>query len=337
MNRQSHNLKFFVTTLGLLMIFLSNLANAAKPWGPTFTDLAKAVNTTALVEVDSQAGDEITVKVKDVILGDFEEGKSLTLKFSDDTFGALSVGETKLVTFSFLKKHPTLRDEYIEDPNGPRVLDIRGLSTNAAFDVNPKVVELFGLQKEILTVKDDGALAAFQKKNSELLVSAIKTATDIRTQRLLLPELMLRDDLHSVISEKQANILLKELEKSDRSDELDIMLFTALQKIEATNDKRLAKYSKKLLGQKSEQVNLASYEPGLIVKALESFPAGSKSKDLHVIEKYLNSNSPSIVKQTIKAMDTVDADAAHKILADFELSDSAHRDAKQAVASYLKK
>ncbi len=326
-------------SLATVMLVITQFSMAAKPWGPTLTHLAKAVNTTAVIEIEESAGIDdgwVKIKVIETVLGQTAPAEIINLRIKNDSFKGFTKGERKLVTFSYLRKHPTLRDEYIEDPKGPRILDIRGVTTLAAFDYSDDLKTLFELQKKVHALDSDFKKDAFLVKNSNLLVSQVAKAGDARTQRLLIPEILLREDLYSVFSKKQSAQLLKALAQSERGNEIDSLFFDAMLKIESTNDKKLSKLALKKLDQSNPHVNLASFEATIVVTALKASTQSSSKKSIKTIAKFVDSNSPAIVKQAIRSMDAINPNKTREILEHTELSEEAHRDSKQAIAAYLK-
>jgi hypothetical protein len=322
------------------MLITAQASMAAKPWGPTLTHLAKAVNTTAVVEVEESAKTDdgyVTIKVIETLLGKEAPESVIKLHIKNDKHGDFVKGEKKLITFSYLRKHPTLRDEYIEDPKGPRILDVRGVTTLAAFDYSDDLKALFQLQSDVHDLSSESEKTKFLANNANLLVKQVSSSSDVRTQRLLIPEILLREDLFSVFTKKQTSKLMKSLASSERGNEIDSLFFDALMKIENTNDKKLAKLAMKKLEQFDAQINLASFEATMVVTALKATTGFGKEKDVNHLSKFVDSNSPAIVKQTIRSMDSISPEKTHEVLAAIELSNNAHRDSKQAVAAYLRK
>lgn len=329
-------------TFLLFLILLPNYVNAAKPWGSTLSHLSKTVNTTAVVQIEESAKitkGYIKVKVIETILGQTAPTEIFNLRIKDDKFRGFKKGERKLVTFSYLRKHPTLRDEYIEDPKGPRIVDIRGVTTLAAFNYSDDLKSLFELQNKIynLDFDSDSKKYKFLKKNAELLEKQILISDDVRTQRLLTPEILLREDLHPIFSKKQTRKFLKALAKSERGYEIDSLFFEAMTKMKNVNRKNLSKLAMKKLDLSDAKVNLASFEPIFIVTALKATAMSSKEENVNKLSKFIGSNSPAIVKQAIRTMNSISPKATHKTLSHVEISDEAHRDIKQAIADYLGK
>ena len=333
------------------MILLAPTSHAAKMWGPPINELKKSINYIAIMEVqgiestEGESSKQLKLLVKDWLHLE-DKTKELSLRFKDDGIGEFEIGKEYIVAYSYIRKHAQLRDQYIIDPKGPRVLGIRGMETLAVFENTRLVREAFTTEEvKASTVAEKTESSDIIEKprstgktelNLSQLLDIVEKTTDKRSLRLASLEIMLRSDL--VAKKTDIKRLGKALSSSKLDFQLKRFVFEASENLDLTEDKKwLAKIARKAIKQSSPEFDLTSYEPGYILVAIRSLEKYGVDKDVELIAPYLKSNSPSIVKISLNTMDVLDQKRTISLVNQVEIPSNVHSDIKNVIQKYREK
>jgi hypothetical protein len=330
--------------LALTFVASANVALAAKPWGSPVAHLSKTSNhivSATITDVSELDQGYLTFDVDQHLFGNkVEDTKSIRVRFDDDLAGKPKVSEKVVLVYSGVRKHPQLRDEYVIDPDGAKIGDVRGTDVNALFSYSLEVIEVFGGYQAAAKATAE-SLAAAKRANIDALLTLLSDSKDLRTLNLVVAETYLRKDLWSALTDQDIGLLVRQINELDGQPKLQqLLLQTALDlnnKSEATTA-ALVGQVRKILSAGQPIVELGSHDGALAVTALQAIGKyGSKNRDKKLVKQYLATNSPGVFKQAVATLETLDPKYASKVLQDYKVADDSHSEIKRSLANYQSK
>lgn len=287
---------------------------AARPLAPPLVEFGR--NTTAVAHVAVREADlasptdrmrvrTIATLAETDFLGADHDAGDLTLRLPAAAAAqghSWSEGDSLIVVYSYVRSHNRVREERIMDPDGPRVVAIRGLDQPALFAFDPRLAELISTAKAHYT--DAGAERVRAK-----LVQLAGTTNDPATRALLALELELRPDLRSGLSEGQRRQLAEAVRQSTNLDTRGRLV----QVVSDTGSVRqpwLAELLRRELARAPVMADLGSFESYWIQSVLRGLARHGERPDVYRIAAFLGSNAPGVVESAVGAMTAIDSTAA---------------------------
>jgi hypothetical protein len=307
------------------MFVLPAISPAAKLWAPPVVSLADGANKIVVARALSAAETgRATFRTASDLYG--EGDSEVALRVQDDGYAPVREGVTYILAYSYVRKHPQFRDEYIEDPQGPRVLDVSALDMMALFEDRPELRFLFKHARA-----DAGKVG---RRQLDAVLALLRDA-EPRSRRLAAFELMLREDLKARITDKDARVVAAVLGEEDLEPQFHNFVLTAAQGFpESQRGDWLADAERAVLAAAKIRFNLASHEPALVLTALRGLKTSGTRSDVPAIARFFTSNSPPVVKAAIESADALDASAALALANQAALPRDAHPDIQRALAAY---
>ena len=294
---QSETMKLKLACILLVaMISIPLTGEAARPLGPPIAEFFKDNNRVACgVVVGKLIGSKIEIRVGDYLYQTDDE--NMTLNVDTNVFADVIVGTEYVFVFSRLRKNRLVRDEWEVNPEGPGLIQARGLGTPAIYTNNAAILAL-------LTPPDRrGELSADAETN--LLLRLAENKGDERARELAIFELYLRDDLQGAISGDNAKRYAAIAMSADPRLK-NFLLQGAGNFPEERRTPWLRSEFRKEVAAYGTELELNSDIPLLIKNSLLGLREEGTADDLEIIGKHLYSNAPGVAEAALKALDAID-------------------------------
>ncbi|MEM9057214.1 MAG: hypothetical protein AAGD86_07040, partial [Pseudomonadota bacterium] len=217
-----------------------------------------------------------------------------------DTRRELTVDDTYIIAYTAVISHPQRREEKRLDPDGPRVVTLRGFDSAALFESTDSVRLLFAN----LGV-DPGAELAIRYVDA--LIETLDSE-DARTRTLAVGELFLRESLRESIDRPRARRIGRALEDPDLSDALKSYLIETLAALPAERTAGwLAPTLRPLIDGAGTHYDLGSHRPRLVSEAVQALTPEAGKQDRKRLVALLTANGPKVVEAAIAALEKIDA------------------------------
>lgn len=270
-----------------------------------------------------------------MVAGDEETGAQVELRGRDtdrSAFRELVAGRRYVVAFTRLASDDQFRDAKYIDPEGPRVLHLRGLPAPAVFDDAPALRFLF-----------QRARGEEQQPTDRQRLDAILDLMQqppLATRAFAIEELYLRDELRPVVGATDALIVRHAMARPGLPVQLVQFLFETAQQFSAGPAAPwLHGEAVRIVRSTGPKLLLTSAEPLLVKTAMRTISAAHDAHDLPAVLALLASNSPVIVRMALEAGDAMDTDATlaavEARLEAILLETDVHPDALRALERYL--
>lgn len=321
------------------MLLLALNAQAAKPLGPPIAHLSSSANplvSATVADTSEPADGWLTLNITEVHFngeGDShaKAGETIRVRIKDDGFEMPKAGDKVIAVYSSVRKHPSLRDERIVDPEGPRIVDIRGIDTNAVFAYSKNLVTAFQIYRD-LSVPNPPHIVSLKQKNLAYLTRLLYHSDDTRTVGLMVEELLLRDDLIEAAQDSHIQTILLQLDKLSLPVKFENMLLETAYKYATSQiyQEKLHKILRKILEQQTPEFDLASHNAALVINTLKGMRKLGSKQDIKLIAKFLPTNSPPVFDSVIKTIKALDQASLAKVLEQFKPASDSHPDIKRA-------
>ncbi|MEL7448506.1 MAG: hypothetical protein AAFN78_04810 [Pseudomonadota bacterium] len=281
-------------------------AHAARLFQPPLTELARGHITV----IEGRAVEKTTDSVTFAALARFsgsDDAARVTVRMKEGALGDVTVGEPYIVGFTAVVSHPQRREEKLIDPDGPRVVTLRGFDTGALFPATDDVRALF------LTIgaEQDEAL----RSSTVAALVRLLRSDDQRTRTLAAGELFLNEGLRVSIDADHAYRIGKAT--PTLSDELASYLVETLATLpEAHTAAWLPNVARELIGNTDVEYDLASHRPRLVSESVQALTPHVLACDQGRLEPLLRSNAPRVVKSSIAALERIDPALAETLVAE---------------------
>ena len=307
------------------MISIPLTVEAARPLGPPIAEFFKGENKVARgVVVEKMTANKIAIRVDDYLYQSDDE--DMTLKVDTNVFADVIVGTEYVFVFSRLRKNRLVRDEWEVNPDGPGLIQARGLGTPAIYVNNAVILAL-------LTSPDDrGELSA--DAETTLLLRLAESKGDERARELAIFELYLRDDLQGTISGDNADRYAT-IAMSAKPRLKNFLLQGAGNFPEERRTPWLPNEYRKTVAAHGTELELNSDIPLLIKNSLLGLREDGTVDDLEIIGKHLYSNAPGVAEAALTALDAIDPRQALARAQQAVQSDEIHLVTRRNLIAYI--
>lgn len=316
--------------LASALIMLPLFAFAARPVDPPSVELTRGSNNVVAATVlDKPDLTHLTLRI-DALLSGVGEGE-FSVRGQSGAFGDLHVGERYLVAFTRVGASDQFRDAKFLDPEGPRVLGLRGARVPTVFPDSPAMRFLF-----------QRARGDNQPTNRERLDAILALLEDghARNVAFAAEELYLRNELPAHVEKDDIAVVRGALAAPDLPLQLRQFLTATASKFpEGPQAPWLHEEYRRIVLRTGPELDLATAESLLVVTALEGIAAVNDAKDLPAVLPMLGSNSPKVVRTALAAAHEMDAKATltavqHQ-LEQVMFRDTVHADTRRLLERYL--
>jgi len=326
----SHNaseaMQHYITRFLILAVLSMPLAGqAASPLGPPIAEFFKNENRIAhAVIVEKLPGDKISIRVDAFLFQNDDE--LVNLKVDDHVFADVEVGKEYVLVFSRFRKNRLVRDEWEVNPEGPALIEARGLGTPAIYANNAAILTL-------LTPPDNRDELSKDTETS-MLLSLAENDGDGRAKELAIFELYLRNDLQGAISgnnaERYAALTMSAVPRLK-----NFLLQGARTFPEKYRTPWLGQEYRKVVAAYGTELDLNSDVPLLVKNSLSGLGKEGTVDDLEMIGTHLYSNAPGVARAALQALDAIDPRKALTLAQQAVQSDQIHVVTRRELTSFI--
>lgn len=297
-------LKTTRTRLALLWttVFLIPLAShAARPLGPPIEELASRYNIVMVAKAAERiASDRVRFERVTAYYGDAAD--SIVLRTGETDAPFVEIGRTYVLGYSVVTSDSQFRETKFEDPEGPKIVRMRGVDARAVFADTEHLRFLFeqavaeqpAAPRKVL----DAVLAQMQRD-------------DERARILVALELTLRPDLIELVSPDDGRIIRDVIaSEAVPVQTRDFLLRTASRFPAEARDDWLAAAQRAIVKTAPDTLDLVSPMPSYVRTAALGLRSSGDASDVPALGRLLASNAPGVAKAALEAMDALDPDAA---------------------------
>lgn len=316
---------------GMLALLPLVTVHAARPVDPPSVELTRGTNNVVAATIlDKPNLTHIKLRVDALLSGTAEE-QEFSVRAKEGAFGDLVIGRRYLIAFTRVGSNDQFRDAKFLDPEGPRVLSLRGGRIATVFPDTPDLRFLFNRARG-----DD------QPSDRERLDAVLTLIADggVRNQAFAIEELYLRNELGPVFEKDDIEVVKAALAQQDLPVQLRQFLLDAAAKFpEGPTAAWLHEEHRQVLLRSGPTLDLVSAQALLAVTALKGLAATNDAKDLPVVLPMLGANSPSVVREALAAAHAMDPPATlaavQQQLETVMFDEGVHGDTRRLLERYL--
>ncbi|MEM9385186.1 MAG: hypothetical protein AAGA68_09015 [Pseudomonadota bacterium] len=288
--------------LGTILALLPLVAvQAARPVDPPSVELTRGTNNVVAATVlDKPNLTHMKLRVDSLLSGTAEEAE-FSVRAEEGAFGDLVIGQRYLVAFTRVGSNDQFRDAKFLDPEGPRVLRLRGGRIATVFPDTPALRFLFSRARGDRQPSDRERLDA---------VLTLISEGGPRNQAFAIEELYVRNELGPVFEAQDIEVIKAALARHDLPLQLRQFLLDAAAKFPGGPAAPwLHEEHRKVLLRAGPQLDLVSAQALLVVTALKGLATANDARDLSVVLPMLGANSPSVVREALGVAHAMDQPA----------------------------
>ncbi len=288
-------LKTTAATVGLSLLLLSS-AQAARPILPPLTEFTGNPYNLVMAgqAVEKIAPNKVRFERQEAFAGDVQA--SVVLRLDEETFADLQVDQTYIVAYTYVTSDPQFRESKYEDPEGPRMITVRGYGSPALFEDTPDMRFLFESVQ-----RDDPPMA---RDVLEALTRQMARA-DTRTRALAVVELLLRRDLLASMRPQQAERVATLVTDPAVDQELRAFLLEVAVAFPDRSQRWLRDACREVLAQLEPQFVLETHGPALATATIRAIADHGSSQDVQALVPFLQSNAPKVVTAAIESIEVL--------------------------------
>jgi hypothetical protein len=304
-------------------------AHAARPVQPPLMELTRNYSFVLVAEAASRKGENrITFRRVEKLFADSEP--MVTVRMDEDTCAAVELGETYIVAYTTVTNDAQFRDHKYLDPEGPKLLDVRGFGAPALFEATPALRFLFQTARAAEPPADRAVLDA---------LLAQMARPDHRSRSLVIMEFYLRPALQAMISESDEKIVRDTIADSGLHTELKSFLLEAALKFPTPAKATwLAAAYRDVIASSGAQYDLTTHVPGLVATAVKGLRIVGERADAQRLTPLLLSNAPGVATAALKTMDALDPEGTpevvQQVLEQSVWDDSVNSEVRRVLESY---
>jgi hypothetical protein len=313
---------------GLLALALMQSALAAKRLEPPIENLESAPDRIRIVVADARtkpSPGKIQFAVTERLSG--EAPNEVVLRVDDKSFADVTVGESYVVAWSYLRRNRKEISGWEEDPDGPYVVSVLGLGSTALFESTPEIRYLFSPGA---ITDPDGA----ERQLAALLTQMQRE--DYRSRGLVIAELYLRKDLTEKMNADQAALLREVLQKNDLDPQHRDLLYQAALRVDRSlTTPWLAEDMRKTIKQHGTEYDLRSFVPSLVVSAAGGLQQLGDKGDIELLVTLLYANNPGVSRAALAAINHFDPAVAKARAEEALKKGGIHDETRNVLTRYL--
>jgi hypothetical protein len=304
-------------------------ARGEEPLQPPLTELTGSHHYVLVGKAESRDGENGIVFRREEDL--FAESEPVvTVRMDAETRADVQLGETYIVAYTTITNDPRVREHKYLDPEGPKLLDVRGLGTPALFAPTPELRFLFQTAREEEQPTDRAVLDA---------LLAQMARPDPHGRSLVILELYLRPQLQEMISTPDEKIVRSTIADPALDTELRSFLLEAALKFQ-TPDKAtwLAAAYRDVIASSGVHFDLTTHVPELVGTAVKGLRIVGEPGDAQRLAPLLRSNAPGVAIAALETMDAFDPSGTpavvSKVLEESLWDDSVDSEVRRVLDSY---
>ena len=323
---RSEAMQHYITRFLILAVISIPLAGqAASPLGPPIAEFFKNENRIArAVLVEKLPGDRISIRVDAFLFQNDDE--LVNLKVDDHVFADVEAGKEYVLVFSRFRKNRLVRDEWEVNPEGPALIEARGLGTPAIYTNNAAILTLLTPPENRDGVSKDA--------ETSMLLSLAENNGDVRAKELAIFELYLRNDLQGAISGNNAERYATLTVSADPRLK-NFLLQGARMFPEEYRTPWQGQEYRKVVEAYGTELDLNSDVPLLIKNSLSGLGKEGTVDDLEMIGTHLYSNAPGVARAALQALDAIDPGQALTLAQRAVQSDQIHVVTLRELTSFI--
>ncbi|MEM9386195.1 MAG: hypothetical protein AAGA68_14115 [Pseudomonadota bacterium] len=272
-------------------------AYAARPVQPPLTEFTTNPYNQVMAGrvVEKIAPNKVRLERQVAYAGDV--AASVILRIEDEeTFAEVREGQSYIIAFSYFTSDPQFRESKYEDPEGPRMIRLRGLGTSALFEDTPETRFLF-----------ESASGEAQPDPRDVLEALTRQMVrpDPRTQSLVVVELLLRRDLHASVLPPQAERVAEVVSNPEVVQELRAFLLEAAVAFPDRSQRWLREACRQVIAALEPDFALETHGPQLATAVLVAMADHGAAEDVQAMVPFLASNAPKVVRAAIESIEIV--------------------------------
>jgi len=290
--------KHLITALSLLVMVWSGTTYAARPTEPPTKELTRNLTYVILAEALAKPAINKVVFRRIQAFGSETDSK-VTLRMKPQAYEAIELERRYVIAYSSVKSDRQFHDHKYIDPKGPRLKNVRGLGTPAVFENTPEVRYLFDT-------------AGKNPPAGEVVNALLRQMArpDEWTRAMVVLEFLLRPELHGLVSKMDREAFDAVLSAGNANSELKTFVLQAAENFPADVQQNwLDGHYRRALNTLKPEFDLASFEPGFALAAINGLGKRGTQSDSKTIKPFLTSNAPSVARAAINAMDKLDRTA----------------------------
>jgi hypothetical protein len=234
------------------------------------------------------------------------------------------------VAYTTITNDGQFREHKYLDPEGPKLLDVRGLGTPALFEATRELRFLFQTARAEEPPADRAVLDA---------LLALMARPDPRGRSLVILEFYLRPQLQALITESDEKIVRDTIADDGLHTELKSFLLEAALKFPRPEKATwLAAAYRDVIASSGAQYDLATHVPALVKTAVKGLRVVGERADAPRLTPLLLSNAPGVATAALETMDSLDPEgtrvAVHRVLEESIWDDSVNPEVRRVLESY---
>jgi hypothetical protein len=304
-------------------------AHAEEPLRPPLTELTGSYQYVFVGDAESRDGDNRIVfrRGEDLFA---ESDPVVTVRMDDETCASVTIGKSYIVAYTTITNDPRLHEHKYLDPEGPSLLDVRGLGTPALFEPTDALRFLFRTAREEERPTDRAVLDA---------LLAQMARPDPRARSLVVLELYLRPELQAMIGAADEKIVRDTIADPGLDTELKSFLLEAALKFPTPEkDTWLAAAYRDVIARSGVRFDLATHVPALVDTAVKGLRIVGEPDDARRLAPLLLSNAPGVAIAALETMDAFDPQGTPvvvaKVLEQSLWDDSVDPEVRRVLESY---
>ena len=291
---------FIWLIIGLMFFSPMQSLIAATKLGPPIEDLLSHPERNQIViaeAIEKSESPRIRFAVREQLSGD--SPAELLLRTNEETFADVEVGRSYIVAWTELRRNRRIVAGWEKHSEGPYVLSLLGMGTDAVFENTPELRFLFA----------DGTME--QSGNSGQQIDALLTQMqreDFRSRSLMISELYLRSDLTEQMQQSHAGTLKAILQNEPLdAQQRDFIIRSVRRLPQNLTSPWLAEELRKIIILHGTQYDLRSFVPGLVRTAARGLSESGEPADIDLLSLLLYANNPGVSKAALTTMIRLDS------------------------------
>ncbi len=311
------------TFIAVVCMLCSLPVSGARLVGPPLSELSGRWNQVmAATLIARQAPDQLQFQCLQVLHG--EPARRITLAVDASVFAQLSVDQNYVVAYTASMQHPQYREMRVQIPDGPKVLQIKGVTLSAVFADHP------GLRQLVLAAPDSHHTLA--------TLLALMGSTDPGTRLLASAEIFARPGLHALFTAADARVFQANAQADImRGEALQIALHAAARIPAIAEQSWLMALRRSVIRGAPVRMALASPQPLLVRTALLGLAPQASQHDAVSARALLVSNAPGVAKAALRVLVEIDPAQARNAAQVALRETNLHSEIRRALGAYLRR
>ncbi|MEO0971814.1 MAG: hypothetical protein AAFX85_01870 [Pseudomonadota bacterium] len=280
--------------LATFTLLIAPVAQAARPVLPPLTELTTNQYNLVMAAraVEKLPPNRVRFVREEGFAGEVKESE--TLRVDEETFARITVDERYVVAYSYVTSNPQFRESKFEDPEGPRMIKVRGYGSPALFEDLPETRFLFEAGPQGKSTQPLDVVEALTR---------LMERPDASTRALAVVEFLLRPDLHAIVRPAHAERIARVVTDAQVEQELRAFLLEVAVALPDRSQRWMGDACRSVLAELDPQFDLVSHGPQLAERTLIAMGDHASVDDVQAMVPFLQSNAPRVVTAAIESME----------------------------------